>query len=48
VGIVLNIVLPGRDGDGIEPAIEQSDKPETRLPLDAPDFEEVIADESAK
>jgi uracil permease len=46
VGIVLNIILPGRDGDGIEPAINPSDQPESHLPLDAPDFEEVIADEA--
>ncbi|MDO4291082.1 MAG: uracil-xanthine permease family protein [Eggerthellaceae bacterium] len=34
VGIVLNAVLPGKDGDGIEPAAPDKPKPESRLPLD--------------
>ena len=35
-GILLNIILPGKDGDGIEPAIEPATDPESRLPLDGP------------
>ena len=34
VGIIMNVILPGKDGDGIEPAREASDKPESRFPLE--------------
>ncbi len=33
---MLNIILPGKDADGIEPAIEPATDPESRLPLDGP------------
>ncbi len=38
VGVVLNMILPGKDGDGIEPAIETAelDSPEERFPLEGP------------
>ena len=37
VGIILNIILPGKDGDGIEPAKNAGDdKPEALFPLDGP------------
>lgn len=37
VGIVLNIMLPGKDGDGIEPSKQGEDgKPEALFPLDGP------------
>jgi uracil permease len=48
VGIVLNVILPGRDGDGIEPATDPATEPESHLPLDAPDFEDVLADEAGR
>lgn len=34
VGIALNAILPGKDGDGIEPAAAEAGEPESRLPLD--------------
>ena len=54
VGIFMNIILPGKDGDGIEPAREMAEKPESRFPLegdplpDALDASEASAKKDAR
>ena len=50
VGIVLNMVLPGKDGDGIEPSKHSEDsKPEALFPLDGPQsYEGIDAEQAAR
>ncbi len=50
VGIALNILLPGKDGDGIEPSKQaEGAKPESLFPLDGPQsYKDIDAEQAAK